>query len=96
MLQWVAWFFLQFKQRIADNYPELFSERDGGVNDFGATANFGAKWGWYQSIYGLAKGDVAEFDKVTKLNVHKCLLYLAFEKEKVELEKRLIKQKSRI
>jgi len=50
------------------------------------------KWGFYQSVWGLAKGDVTRFDAVTKLNVHTCLLNLVFEKEKNELEKRLIKQ----
>tara|TARA_S200002703_G_scaffold155773_1_gene160303 strand:- start:327 stop:581 length:255 start_codon:yes stop_codon:yes gene_type:complete len=84
---------LEFKQRITTNYPELFEQRDGGEPDYGATATFGAKWGWYQSIYGIAKGDITKFDEVTKLNVHKSLMFLAFEKEKLELEKKLIKRK---
>ena len=51
------------------------------------------KWGWYQSVYGIAKGDVTKFNNITKLNVHECLMYLAFEKDKVELEKQLIKRR---
>ena len=31
--------------------------------------------------------------KVTKTNIHKFLMFLAFEKEKYELEERLIKRK---
>ena len=51
------------------------------------------KWGWYQSIYGIAKGDVTKFDDITRINVHTCLLYLAFEKEKIELERLQIKKR---
>lgn len=84
---------MEFKQRVVTNYPEIFSTGDEGGTDFSATSNFGRKWGWYQSIYGLAKGDVTKFDTVTKLNVHKSLMYLAFEKEKIELEKSMIKKR---
>jgi hypothetical protein len=55
-------------------------------------ANFGAKWGWYQSIYTLAKGDVLKFRSITETPIHQCMMYLAFEKEKLDLEHKLIKQ----
>ena len=71
-------------------YDGLFTQ---GGNDLSTEANFGAKWGWYQSVYGLAKGDVTKFDNITKLNMHKSFMYLAFEKEKIELEKSLIKKR---
>jgi len=83
---------LEFKQRVATNYPELFESRN-EENEFGATAGFGRKWGWYSSIYGLAQKDVTKFDKITKLNVHQCLMYLAFEKEKIQLEQKQIRSK---
>jgi hypothetical protein len=83
---------LEFKQRVSTNYPELFTG-GGQQDDYSAEATFGSKWGWYQSVYGLAKGDVTKFDEITKLNVHECLIYLAFEKEKVELEKKRIRRK---
>ena len=86
-------FFLEFKQRVNTNYPELFGGIDGERNDYGAETNFGSKWGWYQSVYGIAKGDVTKFENITELNVHECLMYLAFEKDKIELEKQLIKRK---
>ena len=53
---------------------------------------FGEKWGWYQSIYTLAKGDVRRFDEVTELALHHCLTFLMFEKEKNELEAKMIKK----
>jgi len=84
-------FFLPFKQRIAENYPELFNE--GNSKDYSAKANFAAKWGWYQSIYGLSGGDLQKFDIVENTNVHKCLMFMAFEKEKNEIESNMIKSK---
>tara|TARA_Y100001963_G_C6528828_1_gene330117 strand:+ start:85 stop:339 length:255 start_codon:yes stop_codon:yes gene_type:complete len=84
---------LEFKQRVTTNYPELFERGNEGELDYAATTNFGTKWGWYQSIYGIAKGDITKFDEVARLNVHKSLMFLAFEKEKLELEKKLIKKK---
>jgi hypothetical protein len=79
---------------IIVNNPELFEEGNEG-NEHGSTQNFARKWGWYSSIYGLTKGDVSKYDSITKLNVHQCLMFLAFEKEKVQLERQQIKSKQR-
>lgn len=84
---------MDFKQRVAENYPELFGTGSGQGDDYTAASTFGKKWGWYQSIYGIAKGDVTKFENITKLNVHECLVYLAFEKEKIELERQQIKRR---
>ncbi len=74
-------FFLSFREQITSSYDGLFT---GGTEERGSDsssqANFGRKWGWYQSVYGIAKGDVTKFNNVTKLNVHECLMYLAFRK----------------
>ena len=85
-------FFLEFKERIAEAYSELFSESDPSQSAT-ASAGFAAKWGWYQSIYGITNGDIMKFDEVTKLNLHKCLQHLAFEKDKYQLEKSMINAK---
>ena len=69
------------------DYDGLFTQSAGLT----AESNFGAKWGWYQSIYGLAQGDVTRFEDITKLNVHECLYALEFMKEKNELEAKRIK-----
>ena len=71
----------------------VFEEGNESGNEYSAQANFGRKWNWYQSIYGLAQGDVTRFDNITELGLFKCLTYLAFEKEKLQLEKNLIKRK---
>lgn len=85
---------MEFRKGINRKYTELFAGSDDG-NEYSAKANFGRKWGWYSSIYGLAKGDVTAFNKVTRENIHQCLTYLTFEKEKTELERKLMKQKMR-
>ena len=50
------------------------------------------KWGWYQSIHSLAKGDVFKIDKATRTNLHKAMMWLEFEKDKSDLEERIIKK----
>jgi len=55
-------------------------------NEYSERAQFGQRWGWYQSIVHLANGDVARIDGVTKLPLHQCLLKLTFDKEKGEIE----------
>ena len=85
-------FFLSFRESIVEGYPELFAsseEKEG--HQLSSEDGFGAKWGWYQSIYGLAKGDITKFDEVTSEPLYKCLMYLVFEKEKNQLEAKMIK-----
>ena len=65
---------------------------EGGGSATDAQANFGRKWGWYQSIHTLAQGDVRRFDEVTKTRVHECFMMLDYEKDKVSLENKLMKQ----
>ena len=85
-------FFLQFRKRLVSGYPELFGEADsdeqGNVNDFSETTQFSKRWGWYQSLYGIAKGELAKFDEVARYRLTKCLTYLTFEKQKAEIEQR--------
>lgn len=90
---------MDFKKRVVNRYDGLFSGSDNGDGggDFSASATFSNRWGWYQSVYQLAQGDVRRFDAVTELPLHQCLTYLMFEKEKVTLEndelKRRMKQR---
>ena len=39
--------------------------------------------------------DIRELDKVTRINVHKCLTMLAFEKDKMQLENDIMKRARR-
>ena len=87
-------FFLEFRKRIVEQYEDLFS---GGIedNEYGERAQFGQRWGWYQSINHLADGSVTRIDEVTKLALHKCLLKLMFDKQKTEIESNELKRKQR-
>ena len=86
-----VFFFLEFRTRIIETYDTLF--QSGGDGGHTRAANFGRKWGWYQSLYALAGGDVARLEDITKLNAHQCLTMLSFEKEKSEIEAQQIKSK---
>ena len=43
---WFIGFFLQFKERITETYPELFGESNGN-NPTTRNESFSNKWGWY-------------------------------------------------
>ena len=86
-------FFLEFKQRVIDGYPNLFGE-GGEQNEYSESYQFGSKWGWYQSIYSLAKGDVTRLDEVTEVGLFKALTMLSFEKEKHDIEMMQIQRRN--
>ena len=89
-----ASFFLEFKQRINESYTELFESGD-EQPDLSAKANFSKRWNWYSSIYRLSNSNITKIDEVTKLPLHQCLMFLAFEKDKNETETKMIKSKIR-
>jgi hypothetical protein len=64
----------------------------GGVSDQ-SISNFGEKWGWYQSIYALSKGNVFRFEKATKLLLSEAMMFLSFEADKNKMESNLMKKK---
>jgi hypothetical protein len=67
---------LEFKQRIIDIYEGLFSTTE-KQDTFGNS--FGAKWGWYQSIFTVANGCIFDFERATKLRLHEFLMFLEFK-----------------
>tara|TARA_R110001632_G_scaffold3882_1_gene16997 strand:- start:1 stop:258 length:258 start_codon:yes stop_codon:yes gene_type:complete len=80
-----------FTEGLISNYDELFGqeEREG----FSTVSNFTAKYGWYNSLFAISNGDITKFEHITKLGMHECLTFLAFTKEKNEIESRQIKSK---
>ena len=81
---------MEFRSRIVNNYDELFGQS--GERSLDQTSVFNKKWGWYQSIYALAKGDIRRFENITKLKMHECFMMLSFMKDKNELEAKQIKK----
>ena len=84
--------FLQFRKGLTESYTEIFGGEPEERGYADARQAFAKKWGWYQSIYALAKGDVRHFNTVTELPLYECLNYLAFEKEKIEIEQKELKK----
>lgn len=64
-------------------YPELFE--DGGATNQ-HQINFGRKWKSYSSLIQLAGNNIDKIDEVVKEPLEKCLLWLAYQSDKVELE----------
>ena len=83
---------MEFKQRTVESYPELFEEGSNGEIDTSGIGSFATKWGWYQSIFALANGNIERLEHITKLGALECFTMLAFMKEKNELEARQLKK----
>jgi hypothetical protein len=81
---------VEFRTGLVENYDELFGQR--GNTSLDRVSQFTTKWGWYNSIYGLAQGDITRYENITKLGVHECFTMLSFMKDKAEVEAKRIKQ----
>jgi hypothetical protein len=82
---------LAFRERIIAGYANLFGESE-SENEYSKQSQFAKQWGWYATIYQLAKGDIRKFGEITRLQLHECLYFLTFEKQKQEIENDLIKK----
>lgn len=83
---------MEFKERVVGNYPEIFEQSDEREFDGTAEGGFARKWGWFQSLYALADGNVERIENITELLAHQCFMMLAFKKDKLELENQRIKR----
>ena len=72
-------------------YPELFEEGFSGDTSQ-HQINFARKWKSYTSIVQLANGDITKIDEVVDEPLEKCLLFLAYQSDKVQLEDLMHKQ----
>ena len=82
-------FFLDFNKRLVQLYPQVFKERDDDGQDaesFSTRTAFGKQWGWYQTIYAIANGQLTNFKSVVRLPLHECLTWLSFERQKRDIE----------
>jgi len=86
----VRFFFVEFKKRTHETYPQLFSKRD-EKDDYSSASAFGEKWGWYSCLYSLSSESITKLDQVERLGVNTCLTWLTFVKEKNELERQQIR-----
>ena len=84
-------FFFSFREGLVESYDELFNGET--RESISAIHQFSIRWGWFTSIYGLSQGDIRRIEDITKLNVHLCLNFLLFEKQKNILEASKIKNR---
>jgi hypothetical protein len=90
---------LEFRKRIVSGFPSVYRESNSGadINEWSEEAQLNKRWGWYNAIYRVAKGDVTKFDEVTSINVYTALTFLSYEIERDEAEynrqKRLMSKK---
>ena len=82
-------FFCSFANGLSERYTELF---EGGGTASQHQVNFGKKWRAYATIVELADGKLKEIDEVVKEPLEKCLLYLAYKADKVQLESMMHKE----
>jgi hypothetical protein len=82
---------LEFKNLITERFNSLFGEGAEG-DEYSASSQFNKKWGWYNSLYALARGDVQEFERVGKLRLSQCLQWLTYESDRIKTEKSMIKK----
>ena len=81
---WCLVFFCSFVNRLIEFYPEIFDSESGDSSHH--QINFSKKWAAYTTIYELAEGDILKYEKVTQEPLEKCLLYLCYKADKVQLE----------
>ena len=82
---------MEFRKGVVGSYTQLFGDTDEETeqeqqNDFSEENQFAKQWGWYQSIYAVAKGDVTKFDEVLRMELFTVLNFLTFEKQKNRIE----------
>ena len=83
-------FFLSFNERLVELFPEIF-ESSGDTTR--GEQSFAKKWGNYAQLYQISQGDIRRFETITKYKLFKCLTFLAYEKEKSDLEHQQFKAK---
>ena len=79
----VQWFFLDFRERLFEQYSSIFS----GGQSTDKQQRFSKKWGWYSILMVLANDDVLKIDQATEIGIGKCFTYLAYIKDKENAKK---------
>jgi hypothetical protein len=90
---WCGAFFLDFKNRIIEQYSSLFGKHIDDGNEFGSGGSFFERWGWYHSIVKIARGNYFDIERVEKSNLHFALTFLSYLKEQDEEEAKQINNK---
>ena len=91
MRLYLAWSFFSFKQSVIERYGNLFQRSEESTTLEGG---FNSRWGWYGSIFLLARENINEIENTVALNMHTCLNALSYLKDKSEVEMKKLKIKT--
>lgn len=88
---------MEFNKRIAARYPELFNQDDQEDEEsdrflIDPVKLFGKKWGSYGELFALAQGDIRRFEEIVGLPLQQCLMYLAYLKDKNDVEVQMVRK----
>ena len=83
--------FFNFVNGLISRYPELYEEAAEPTSRF--QANFGRNWKSYGTIETLSNGDILKIDEVIQQPLEKCLLYLAYQADKIRVQQLEHKQR---
>jgi hypothetical protein len=72
-------------EEISESYSVLFEGGADGENEL-------KEWGWYASIFSLAKEDILNIPKVVKMNLREALTFLIFQKQLNEIRDKEFKK----
>jgi hypothetical protein len=90
---WFVAFFLEFKNRINEQYSGLFGQHIEDEQQFAVGTSFSQKWGWYNSIVKIARGNFFDIERAENANLHFALTFLLYLKEQDEEEAKQIQNK---
>ncbi len=87
MVQGALLFFLEFRQRITDDFAVVFDGTDEGDNERIIGESFSERWSWFGVMYRLTNGNIVNLDQITRLNLLECLTWLSYETDLQENER---------
>ena len=85
---WGHGFFLEFRNRLTEFYPEVFGGAEGSADENRLTK----KWGWFGMVYRLANRNFLQLENVYTKTIHTALYWTAYESDIAEMEQKIIKQ----
>ena len=88
---WCVAFFLEFRNRLVEFYPEVFGdgEEGGSVDEVRLTE----KWGWFGMVYRLANRSFLNLEEVYTKPIHSACMWIAYESDIAKMEQKAIKQR---
>ena len=78
-VQSTLFFFLQFRDRLLEDYAIIFNRTDTGESEAITDGNFAERWGWFGIMYRLTNGEIVNLERISRLNLLECLTWISYE-----------------